>query len=62
MKLTYDERYTYNGEEFVGNDIVPLDTDYMFISYVVPEILQDTTDKNLIAEFTIDGEYYVIKI
>lgn len=61
-KLTYDNQYLYEGEYYTGEDIVPLDTRNLYIKFAVPEMLRDNTDKPLIAEFTIDGEYYVIKI
>lgn len=62
ISLMYDGKYTYNGETFAFDDIVPLGTRNLFILYPVPDLLRDFTDKNLIAEFTIDGEYYVIRI
>lgn len=62
MTLTYNGKYTYEGEPWTVDDIVPLDTKNLYIVYTVPEQLKKNTDKSVVAEFTIDDEYYVVNI
>ena len=55
MVLTYDDKYTYEGDfDVLTDDIVPLQTRNAYICYEIPETI-DSDEKNLIATFTIDG-------
>ena len=62
ISLTYDGKYSYEGEIWTFDDIVPLDTQNLYVVYSVPAELKNNTEKSVIAEFTIDGEYYVVGI
>ena len=61
-KLTYDNKYIYEGKYFLFGDIVPLGTRYLYIGYVSPDVITNNTNVSLIAEFTIDGENYELRI
>lgn len=61
-KLTYDNKYVYEGEYYLFGDIVPLGTRYLYIGYVSPDVITNNTDIPLLAEFTIDGETYELRI
>lgn len=55
MCLTMGGKYEYEGQVWIpGNDIVPLDSGYLFILFEIPESVETSADE-LVATFTIDG-------
>ena len=59
-KLTYNEKYTYDGSyTILTGDIVPLDTANLYLYFEVPkQISEDTLP--LVADFTVDGCTYTV--
>ncbi len=61
ISLEYMGKYGYEGECWVPvDDIVPLDTDTIYIVFEVPEQMGKDSTGSILATFTIDGETYAI--
>lgn len=59
MKMIYQDKYEYTGKYTIfTDDIVPLQTRYLYVIYVVPESMEKDDSGSVKCAFSIDGTDY----
>ena len=63
MTLIFDNQYEYSGESnAITDEIIPLETQNLYLMYSVPEIVETDTSKSIMTTFAFDGDVYAMII